>query len=119
MTEAFAGVRWEWIITVGFVLGCIYRLIYWKMKVSNGLRGLIGAIQAGVAFIVLDVLFHSSPIMIELTAQISLGLVIEALLSLMWSRRAASESGAKGLEENGPSSKTRPFSSMWRHLRSR
>ena len=51
------------------------------------------------------VLFHASPGTIEVVAMIPLGLVIEALLSLMWSRRAASESGAQGPGENGASSR--------------
>lgn len=106
MTRAFAGVRWEWIIIPGFVLGCLYRLLFWKMKLPSGLRGLIGTILMGVAWMVFVVLLHDSPVIIEVVAAISLGLVIEALLGLMWARRAASESGAKGPGENGPSSRT-------------
>ena len=106
MTEqagAFAGVRWEWVIWPGFVLGCLYRLLFWKRKMSSGLRGLIESILLGVVWMVFLVLFHASPVIIEVVAAISLGLVLEALLSLMWARRAASESGAKGPGENGAS----------------
>jgi hypothetical protein len=105
MTGAFAGVRCDRVVWMGLVCGGLYRLIFWKMKTKRtyGLRDLIGVILLGVAFMVFVVLFHDSPVEIEVVAMISLGLVIEALLGLMWSRRAASESGAKGPGENGAS----------------
>jgi hypothetical protein len=80
-----AGVRWERVVWMGLVCGCLYRLISWKMKIKlpSGLRGLIGTILMGVAWMVFVVLLHDSPVIIEVVAAISLGLVIEALLGLM------------------------------------
>jgi hypothetical protein len=110
-STAFAGVRWERIVIPGLVLGFLYRLYFWKRKLSLGVRGLIYVILWGVAWMILVVLLHDSPVIIEVTAAISLGLVIEALLGQMWSRRSASESGAKRRGEDGASSSTRPFDS--------
>lgn len=110
MTELglIAGVRWGRVIWMSLVLGCIYHLPL-KGKSSDGLRGVFDVILFGIASIVLLVLIPSvSSAEIEIVAAISLGLVIEALFSLLWSRRAARKSGAKGLSENGPHSPTAP-----------
>jgi len=106
MIGAFADVRWERIIAMGLVLGCVYRLYFWKRKVPVEPRGFIDAILLGVAWMVVLILVHASPVTIEIGAAVSLGLVLEALLSLIWRRKAVSESGAKGLESHGPSSGT-------------
>jgi hypothetical protein len=103
-----ASVRWGRIIGMALVLACLYHLTL-KGKPSDGLRGLFDVILWGIASIVLLVLIPSvSSAEIEIVAAISLGLVIEALFSLLWSRRAARKSGAKGLSENGPHSPTAP-----------
>ena len=96
--EALTGVRWGYIAGWGVVYGVVFRLALRRSKVPIRPRDLIGTALLVVALAVLPAMFHASRDTTELCAVFALAFVIEELLGLLWRRRVASPSGAKGPE---------------------
>jgi hypothetical protein len=99
--EALEGVRWGWVVTYGFFLGCLFRFVHWRLKLPTGPSSLFGAILLGAVLAVLPLLFHASRETTEFCAAMSLAMVIGAILGLLWRRRVPRPSSAAGQEQHG------------------
>jgi hypothetical protein len=100
LTKAFAGVQWLWILKMSAILSCLYLFIHWFSRVKPSLRAdLAISLLVGVGWIVFLVLSHASPGAIEVVCAFCFAYVIEALVNLIWRRRATNKSNTKGPRE--------------------
>jgi hypothetical protein len=100
LIRAFAGVQWLWILKMSAILSCLYLFIHRFSRIKPSLRAdLVISLLLAAVWIVFLTLSHASPGAIEVVCAFCFAYVIEALVNLIWRRRAANNSDTKRLRE--------------------